>query len=273
MRFKELHFSLIIFGLLLVFSACRKEPADAIEGGIEELSIAQQQKLGYRIVESIYSNPAFPILDKVEYEDAYIYLQESILDVAVNTSEVSKRNDFDWKINIVHDDDDLNAFIVPGGDLFIYTGLLKILESNSELMGVVAHEIAYADSDLVVDNLKDQFSGPELRKIIDCTGNDRVDEVAEYFEIIDYGRNAVVHADSFAINLLCPFNYDPSGLRNVLASANDMISGFKWVQSKEYDSSNRITLIEEAIDRKQCETGTNVQMIEEYRAFVKLLPQ
>ena len=39
--------------------------------------------------------------------------------------------------------DDLNAFALPGGFIFVHTGLLKVAETESELAGAMAHEIAH----------------------------------------------------------------------------------------------------------------------------------
>ncbi|NMB96000.1 MAG: M48 family metalloprotease, partial [Clostridiaceae bacterium] len=41
------------------------------------------------------------------------------------------------------DKDEINAFAIPGGHIFVYTGLLRNIESTSELAGVLAHEIAH----------------------------------------------------------------------------------------------------------------------------------
>lgn len=39
---------------------------------------------------------------------------------------------------------DINAFSLPGGTIYVYEGLLKYVESDDELAGVLAHEIAHA---------------------------------------------------------------------------------------------------------------------------------
>ena len=41
------------------------------------------------------------------------------------------------------DADDLNAFALPGGFIFVHTGLIKVTESEAELAGAMAHEIAH----------------------------------------------------------------------------------------------------------------------------------
>src|SRR5690349_14613911 len=43
----------------------------------------------------------------------------------------------------VIDADDLNAFALPGGFIFVHTGLLKVAETEAELAGALSHEIAH----------------------------------------------------------------------------------------------------------------------------------
>jgi Zn-dependent protease with chaperone function len=43
----------------------------------------------------------------------------------------------------VLDSKEINAFALPGGFLFINTGLMKAAENESELVGVIAHELAH----------------------------------------------------------------------------------------------------------------------------------
>ena len=43
----------------------------------------------------------------------------------------------------VIDCDEVNAFSLPGGFFFVYTGLIHIAETEAELASVMAHEIAH----------------------------------------------------------------------------------------------------------------------------------
>jgi len=58
-------------------------------------------------------------------------------------------NSFDYQFTIVRPKDkrqldDVNAFSLPGGYIYVYEGLIKFTESDDELAGVLAHEIAHA---------------------------------------------------------------------------------------------------------------------------------
>lgn len=50
--------------------------------------------------------------------------------------------DAKWEF-VVFESNDLNAFALPGGKVGVYTGLLKLAESDSELAIVIGHEIGH----------------------------------------------------------------------------------------------------------------------------------
>ncbi len=55
----------------------------------------------------------------------------------------SRLSPFEYQFKVVIDKD-VNAFSVPGGFIYVHTGLLDTVESDAELAGVLAHEIAHA---------------------------------------------------------------------------------------------------------------------------------
>ncbi|MDR0661635.1 MAG: M48 family metalloprotease [Prevotellaceae bacterium] len=85
----------------------------------------------------------YPLLDETKYADAYKHIRRiavTILDCGV----VENRDVFDWSVMIIDADDVQNAFACPGGKLYVYTGLIKYIDNEAQLAGVMAHEIAHA---------------------------------------------------------------------------------------------------------------------------------
>lgn len=60
-------------------------------------------------------------------------------------SKITKHIDkpYNWKFYVI-DSPTVNAFCVPGGSIFVYTGLIKMLPNKDALASVLAHEIAHA---------------------------------------------------------------------------------------------------------------------------------
>lgn len=53
-------------------------------------------------------------------------------------------NKFDYTFKVLKGDD-VNAFSIPGGFIYVYEGLIKYAESDDEIAGVLAHEISHAE--------------------------------------------------------------------------------------------------------------------------------
>ncbi|KAI9691734.1 MAG: hypothetical protein M1822_007806 [Bathelium mastoideum] len=51
-------------------------------------------------------------------------------------------DDLKWEVHVI-DSEEPNAFVIPGGKVFVFTGLLPIANTQSRLATVLAHEIAH----------------------------------------------------------------------------------------------------------------------------------
>ncbi|MEC8677612.1 MAG: M48 family metalloprotease [Candidatus Margulisiibacteriota bacterium] len=66
--------------------------------------------------------------------------------------ETSGRKDIYYYFTVLKDDDTF-AVACPGGYIFISTGLIKLLKNESELAGILAHEISHVNEKHVLDEL------------------------------------------------------------------------------------------------------------------------
>jgi len=71
---------------------------------------------------------------------------------------------FDYRFFIV-DDSQLNAFAVPGGSIYLYTGLIERAKSTDELAGVLGHEIVHIKARHMA-----RSSGPDAISILSLLG-------------------------------------------------------------------------------------------------------
>ena len=121
--------------IALIFSAC----------GNTWIPISIDQTLGEQAKDGIIQDPAnYKILEEQDCPNTYKMLEE-LRDKILKNGNLTHKNDFTWEIKIIQDDSVLNAFCVPGGYIFIYTGLIKYLNSKAAIAGVLGHEMAHAD--------------------------------------------------------------------------------------------------------------------------------
>ncbi|WP_415891070.1 M48 family metalloprotease [Neptuniibacter sp. SY11_33] len=69
-------------------------------------------------------------------------VQSYVNSVGMWLAQQTERTDIPWTFSVIRDDS-FNAFATPGGFIYITTGTLEQLQSEAELAGVLAHEIAH----------------------------------------------------------------------------------------------------------------------------------
>ena len=141
----------------------------------------------------------------------------------------------DWKmkISILENDDETNAFSLPGGHLYIYSGLLKFLQGEHELVGMIAHEMAYVDSENLMNQLKMEFGSKKLSKVIshDPESHAILSDMAEAMGQMTFDENAVGEADQFCTDIICEFEWDGEGLLSVVKrGGSDPLKTIKWLE-------------------------------------------
>src|SRR5688572_21821407 len=104
--------------------------AAAACGGVSD---EQEVEVGRKSVEQIEAQ-----LPLVRDPVATRYLTDLGLDIARRSSRAS----LDWRFSIV-DSDQVNAFAVPGGFIYVNRGLIERARTLDELAGVLGHEIAH----------------------------------------------------------------------------------------------------------------------------------
>ncbi len=129
--------------MLLLFSNCQDDSGKVVRIGIEEYNQEEQKIIGDELHDYIHSNlSSLIILSRQNNPGKYIYV-ESLFSTAVKTSTLENMDFYDWTIDILYNDDIQSAFALPGGHIYIYTGLLNELNTESELFAILTHEIAY----------------------------------------------------------------------------------------------------------------------------------
>lgn len=181
------------------------------EGNFNVFSLQDDKAFGAQVAAEIESNPAqYPILDSATYKTAYQHLYR-MRDTILNSGKLTYRNEFSWRLRIIKDDTTLNAFCTPGGYIYIYTGLIKFLESEDQLAGVLGHEMAHADHRHSTDALSREYG---ISLILDIAfGKDKgaLARVAAGLTSLKYSRSHETEADDYSVIYLYPTEFDARG--------------------------------------------------------------
>lgn len=221
--------ALFVVLVAIVFAACQKTPEKIISISPDEFSTEDQLKIGAAFRDAVAANPdQFPLLNPVQYPEAYDYVR-LLFNTMLQTAPVEHRSQYEWTVDIVENDTLATAFFLPGGHFYIYTGLLKFLDSESQLIGVIGHEMYYADSDLLIQQMRTAFGGIYLGDILLDKPVQGLDLLSATLPTLPFDSDKVLDADSFAIQLVCPFSYDPLGIKEVLEKAQQTETALSWL--------------------------------------------
>lgn len=98
--------------------------------------------LGKQLDAQIEANPKeYPVFNR---PTALKYIQ-GIVNTILQAPEIQYKNKFAYSVKIINDDKVVNAFCTPGGYIYVYTGLLKMVNNEATLAAVIGHEMAHAE--------------------------------------------------------------------------------------------------------------------------------
>ncbi len=175
------------------------------------LPIEQDIQLGQEVQKEIANKPAdFPLLPEQGNEQVYQYIR-GITTKILNTGKLNYRNEFPWEVKIIHDDKTLNAFCAPGGYIYVYTGLIKFLDSEDQLAGVMGHEIAHADLRHSTRQITKAMGLSVLAEILVGQKQEQLKDIAVGLIGLSFSREHETEADMASVNYLCGTEYNAAG--------------------------------------------------------------
>jgi beta-barrel assembly-enhancing protease len=155
----------------------------------------------------------------------------------------SDRPDLPWTFAVI-DTDTINAFAMPGGDVIVSSGLVKRLSSESELAGVLSHEIAHVvkkhqvqaiqsaakgdlmssiGKDLAGDAIARRGGGALTQAGKSALANVAADLLKDGFFLRPLDRSMEFEADQLGVVIATRSGYDPYGLVGAL----EMLAQYK----------------------------------------------
>lgn len=127
---KRLPLALIV---MLLIAGCAKTPITN-RTQLILISSDQEMALGLSEAEKVKAN------SKLSTDKA---LNDRVRRIGEKIALVSGRDDFAWEFDVI-ESDELNAFCLPGGKVFLYTGILKLTANDDQIATVIGHEVAHA---------------------------------------------------------------------------------------------------------------------------------
>lgn len=125
-----------------------------------------------------------------------------------------------YTFTIIDDDKTVNAFALPGGYEFVYTGLLRRLSNEAELAAIIGHETGHVAARHGAEKLSIQYGTAILSSLV--LGNQSpvwvriLNDVATFSGILAYSRSAENDADRLGVIYSARASYDPEAMVGVM---------------------------------------------------------
>jgi predicted Zn-dependent protease len=155
-------------------------------------------------------------------------LQKYVNQVGRWLASQTERPDLPWQFGVL-DAPQVNAFAVPGGTIFVTRGLVAQMQSESELAGVLAHEIAHVlkkhHLKAIQKNAQTALAGEALSVAIkDSRGAGRDKLISFGTEMYTRGldKSDELEADRLGVVIAARGGYDAYGLPTVLQALQAM---------------------------------------------------
>ncbi len=140
-------FGLGVFILLLALMGCRPEGGEQVRINPQRFDAAQENLIGARLLTDLDADGEIRTLtpdDDRLSDSAYYYLTPLLRSVARQPA-VTRRDSFAWEVRLI-EDTTARVYTLPGGRIVLHTGLLRRLDSEAELVGMLAREVAFAQT-------------------------------------------------------------------------------------------------------------------------------
>ena len=125
-----------------------------------------------------------------------------------------------WRFYVV-DDDAINAFNVPGGLVYVNTGLIAAAENTSELAGVIAHEIAHGVSRHGTERLTKAQGLSIGAGLLLANDPGAVSQMAAQIvgggAIAKFSRDDEREADRLGVRYMAQAGYNPEGMATLFS--------------------------------------------------------
>jgi predicted Zn-dependent protease len=127
-------------------------------------------------------------------------------------------NRLPWGFHVV-EDQSLNAFAIPGGHVYVHTGLIAGAGSASELAGVMAHEISHIVARHSTEQVSRQYGLNVLAGLVLGQDPGALQQLAAQIvaggALARFSREAEREADELGIQAMYQAGYDPRGMASM----------------------------------------------------------
>lgn len=240
------------FGLLNYFGSVSENP---ITGEKQRVAMSAQQEitLGQQGRAEVLAEVGrlYPS-DRIQ---AYI---DQVGQAVVQQSEVSQ-SPYPFEFHVLDAPETINAFALPGGQIFITSGLLARLDSEAQLAGVLGHEVGHVIARHGSEHLARRQLGASLVNAIAVASSSNdpgsgrqaalIAQAVNQLVNLRYGRKDELESDLLGFEFMTAADYNPQGIVELMEILGTAKSGGRSPEflNSHPNPDNRIGRLEDLI--------------------------
>lgn len=190
------------------------------------------------------------------YDDPELLRYVTLVGQAV--ADVSTRPDIDYHFAILNTEHP-NAFATPGGYVFVSIGLLRMIENEAQLAGVLAHEVAHISQKHALKTLERSRSLQGVSSLTLAVMDKNpgmldklIDEVSNVLFTKGLDKNLEFEADKYGREFAYRMGYYPGGLQNFIRKLGKSTEGGKSIFMSTHPSAGeRYRILKKSWSRYQ----------------------
>ena len=239
----------VVVAIIAIISFLGSRQYNPVVGEDQYLSLTPDQE----IMLGLQSVPEMMQEFGPEVNDPEIQQLVDSIGARLVSQSVAASTPWEFEFHVLDNPEMVNAFALPGGQIFITTALLNALENEDQLAGVLAHEIVHVLARHSAQQIaKQELAGGLVSAVAVGSGSAGAAQTAAMIgQLVNmrYGREDEFQSDTFGTCLMRDAGYPPEAMIEVMTILEQASGGSPQPEfmSTHPDPGNRRQQIENAI--------------------------
>ena len=217
------------------------------------LATQQQETLLFGTEKEVAIGDSIARYINKEYEiNTDVDINERVSKITERIEEVCDRTEIFYTVQVINKDE-VNAFALPGGFIYVYKGLIDAVDNDDQLAGVIAHEFGHITAKHAMKQLQVQYGYNLLQIMAIGTGNQQMApgiNLAFGSIVTGYAREDEFLADRLAVKYMKEAGYDPNEMKKFLEKLQEInskkpIRRFSYWRTHPYTTQRIATVNQE----------------------------
>lgn len=138
-------------------------------------------------------------------------------------STLAKQTPYQFEFHLLADPGTINAFALPGGQIFITEALFRLLKTEDQLAGVLGHEIGHvvgrhSNEQMATSGLWQGIASGLGMILSDGQSNAgaQIAQTIANMRVMKFGRDDELESDALGVRFLIEAGYNPEGMIGVM---------------------------------------------------------